>query len=157
MLVGRRTGHARRSCSEPSVNNAQVEARYFDVDIGLSERWTRRRLAVFRYEGPKRLADLVVPAPRDGHCQSVEALFELLQDNRVALYETDLLDNRWNRRLDLGCELFIELLAGAQAGEQDRHVLVGNESGQADDLFRQIQDPHGLAHLEHGDAPCRLR
>ncbi len=48
-------------------------------------------------------------------------------------------------------ELLEELLAGAQARERDLHVDVGAQTGQRDHLLGEVQDPHGLAHVEDED------
>ena len=50
----------------------------------------------------------------------------------------------------------MELLSGTQAGEDDRDVDVGLESGEPDEVPRERGDLHRLAHLEHDDAIARL-
>ena len=52
-------------------------------------------------------------------------------------------------------QLFLQLLTGAQSGENDLDVLVGLEARQPDHLARQVDDAHGATHLEE-IGPARL-
>ena len=59
------------------------------------------------------------------------------------------------RRLDQGLgfveQLLAQLLAGPQTGHFDLDVLFGPQSGQADDLPRQIHDIDRIAHVQNVD------
>src|SRR5208337_2842871 len=47
-----------------------------------------------------------------------------------------------------GDKLFIQLFAGAQAGENDFDVSSGLFAGEADEIGRHIRDLYGRAHLQ---------
>src|SRR3569623_2121249 len=46
-------------------------------------------------------------------------------------------------------QLFVKLLTGAQAGEDDVDVLAQRFAGQADQLLGEVADLHRLPHVEH--------
>ena len=48
-------------------------------------------------------------------------------------------------------QLLIELFAGAQADLLNGDILIQLQSGQADEVFRQFQDLHRLAHIQNED------
>src|SRR2546427_778675 len=50
-----------------------------------------------------------------------------------------------------GHQLLVELLAGPEADEADRDVLVGLEAREADHLAREVEDADRLAHVEDED------
>src|SRR3546814_4070115 len=58
-----------------------------------------------------------------------------------------------HQRLAVVEQLLVQLLAGTQASEANLDLLVGLQTGEADDLARQLDDPHRLAHVEHVDPP----
>ena len=53
--------------------------------------------------------------------------------------------------LALHQKLLIELLTGPQADLLDFNIPVGLQTGQADQVLRQGQNPHRLAHVQHHD------
>ena len=52
---------------------------------------------------------------------------------------------------------FVQFLAGAQAGVDDRDVAPGLLAGQADHLLGEHADRHRLAHVERVDRLLRSR
>jgi hypothetical protein len=60
---------------------------------------------------------------------------------------------RGQRRVGIGQQFLVQLLAGTQAGEFDRD-LVGCVAGQADQVARQVDDLHRLAHVQHQHLPA---
>ena len=53
--------------------------------------------------------------------------------------------------LVLALKRLVQLLAGPDTGETDRNVGVGALAGHADHGFGDLEDRHGLAHVEHID------
>jgi hypothetical protein len=49
----------------------------------------------------------------------------------------------------------VQLLAGAEAGEDYVLALVGRSSGGAEHVAGEVEDADGLAHLKHGDVARR--
>src|SRR3546814_1418574 len=54
-----------------------------------------------------------------------------------------------HQRLAVVEQLLVQLLAGTQASEANLDLLVGLQTGEADALSRQLDDPPRLAHVEH--------
>jgi hypothetical protein len=54
----------------------------------------------------------------------------------------------------VGGELFEELLAGAHAGEGDLDVLARRLAREGDEVAREVDDLHRLAHVEDEDLPA---
>src|SRR5262245_15500358 len=68
---------------------------------------------------------------------------------------TNLFNTRRLKLFSVTDEFFVELFAGAQPDITDGNVLVGNVAGQADQISREVDDFHLLAHVEHEDLlPC---
>ena len=51
-------------------------------------------------------------------------------------------------------QFFIQLLAGAQAGIDDRDIHIRLKAGQPDHIARQVVDAHRVAHIEHKNFPA---
>jgi hypothetical protein len=50
-------------------------------------------------------------------------------------------------------ELLIQLFAGPGADEFDRDVKIWTQSRQKNEIASQIDDPYGIAHIEHKISP----
>ena len=48
-------------------------------------------------------------------------------------------------------KLFIQFFARAKAGEFNLDIPVRNKAGELDEVFRQVQYLHGVAHIQHKD------
>src|SRR5580658_6742407 len=65
--------------------------------------------------------------------------------------DADLVVTGWHRVFQTCAQLFIELFAGPNPRELDLDVLVRPQSGQGDQIAREIENSDWLAHVQYAD------
>jgi len=83
--------------------------------------------------------------------EEFEAGGDVLGGESVSGEDADLFVVRGEGVFEEGAQLFVELFAGADAGEFDFDVLAGTEAGEQNEVSGQVQDLDGRTHVEDED------
>ncbi len=130
--------------------------------VGVRQRGSRRLKALQRrhtlgHQLAQRRQQSVPLSCVEKRQQPAQLLHQLGARILRPLADPDLLGRGRNRGLESGDLLLGELLARPKTGEDDLHILARHPAGEADQLLGQVEDPHRLTHLQHGDGARGLR